>query len=52
MTMKVAVTCNKTADLTETISINSNDETNYWLTAVALKAILCLLLLVVIVVKY
>ena len=56
----LVVLCDETEDTVEdlnhmaleTISINSNNKTNYWLIAVVLLATVCLLLLLVIVVKY
>ena len=44
--------CYKIQDTTETTSINPNKKENYWLIAVAISAIACLLLSVVIIVKY
>ena len=40
------------ADMSETMSINPNDKTNYWLMAVILLASAWLILLVVIIVEY
>ena len=48
----ILVICNKIVDMPETASINPNDKTNYWHIAVALSAIVCLLLQMVIAVGY
>ena len=48
----VLVTYDEILDTSETALSNPNDKTNYWHIAVALLAIMCLLWLVVIVVKY
>ena len=52
MTKIVVVTCDEIIHTPENISINPNDKANYWLIAVVLLAIACLLCLVIIVVKY
>ena len=48
----IVVNCNEFVDMAKTAPVNPNDKTNYWLTAVALLAIACLLSLVVIIVTY
>lgn len=45
-------TCNEIASTPESTSIISYGKTNYWLIAIILLAITCLLLLAAIVVKY
>ena len=45
-------TCDDIVDTPETISINPGDKTNYWILDILLVAIACLILVVVIVVKY
>ena len=46
------VTCDEIMDTTETASIDSNHNPNCWVIAVVHLAITCLLLLLVITVKY
>ena len=48
----VVATCHEAADTPESTPVNPSDGTNYWLIAVALLSIACLLLLVVIAFKY
>ena len=48
----LVVTCDRIADTPKSAVINPSDGINYWLIAVALSSVACLLLLVVIVVNY
>ena len=48
----VVVTCDEIVDIPEATSISSNNGMNYWFLCVILLKILCLLLLLVITVKY
>ena len=48
----LAVTCDEIIDTTENASVNPNDKANYCFIAIVLLAVVCLLLLVVIFVKY
>ena len=47
----LVVICDKTGNTLESVVINSSDGISYWLIAVVLLAITCLLLLVAIIVK-
>ena len=48
----LVVTCDRIADTPKSAVINPSDGINYWLIAVVLLSVACLLLLVVIVVNY
>lgn len=48
----LVVTCGEIVDMPETTSVNPTDKINYWFIGAALLVLACLLLLVVIFVKY
>lgn len=48
----LVITCDETVDIPEATSINFNNEINYWFLSVVILQIACLLLLLVITVKY